>query len=81
MTDRSITVSLLIVFLLLSLLIVGVGALSVHAMHALNLAAKNIADQQWTDVKLSTEVLDYSTRNSQLNLRIFLHRQLGRIQP
>ena len=72
MTDRSITVSLLIVFLLLTLLIVGVGALSMHTMHRLNLAARNVAAQQWTDVRLSREALDYSSRNSQINLSLFI---------
>jgi hypothetical protein len=34
---------------------VGVGALSLHAMPALNLAAKNIAAQQWKIVTLSRD--------------------------
>ncbi|HXJ87776.1 MAG TPA: ATP-binding protein [Candidatus Binatia bacterium] len=72
MTDRSIIASLLIVFLLLTLFITCVGALSMRAMYELNVAAKNIAAEQWTDVKLSREALDYSSRNTQINLRLFL---------
>jgi len=72
MNDRSITVSLLIVFLLLTLLIIGVGALGMHAMHQLNLSARNVASQQWTDVRLSREALDYSSRNSQINFSLFV---------
>src|SRR3974377_2114136 len=79
MTDRSITVGLLILFLSLMLLIIGVGALSMHIMQELNLSARNIAAQQSTDVRLRGEALDYSTRNSQLNLRIFLSSNRSQI--
>src|SRR5215471_17330940 len=79
MTDRSITVSLLIVFLLLTLLIIGVGALSMHTMHRLNLAARNVASQQWTDVRLSREALDYSSRNSQINLSLVICKDRSQI--
>src|SRR5215471_12264266 len=79
MTDRSITATLLIVFLLLTLLIIGVGALSMHTMHRLNLAARNVAAQQWTDVRLSREALDYSSRNSQINFSLFLCKDPSQI--
>jgi len=79
MTDRSITIGLLIVFLVLSILTVGVTGLSLHSMHALNIAAKNIAAQQWTDVKLSREALDYSNRNDQINLRLVLSEDQSQI--
>ena len=47
MSGRSITVGRLVVFRILTLLIVVVGASSLQTMHALNLAVNNIAAQAW----------------------------------
>lgn len=72
MSNRSITFGLAIVFLSLASLILGVGWLGIHAMNEQNSEARNIRAQQWEDVRLSSEVLDYSNRNNQINIRIFL---------
>jgi two-component system, NtrC family, sensor kinase len=72
MSNRSITFGLVIVFLSLATLILGVGWLGIHAMNEQNSEARNIRARQWEDVRLSSEVLDYSNRNNQINIRIFL---------
>jgi hypothetical protein len=61
-----------IVCLSLAFLITAVGGLGLRSMNELNFEARNIRAQQWKDVQLSSEALDYSIRNNQINIRIFL---------
>jgi two-component system, NtrC family, sensor kinase len=70
MSNRSITLGLVIVSLSLVSLIIGVGGMGLHAMKESNFEAKNIAAQQWRDVQLTSELLDHSNRNNQINVQI-----------
>lgn len=72
MSNRFITFGLVMVFLFLASLIVGVGELGLHAMNEQNFEARNIRAQQWKDVQLASEVLEYLNRNNQINMLLFL---------
>lgn len=72
MSNRWITVALAGAFLALILLVLGVGDLGLQAMRSLHADAQNIAASQWGDVQLANEAFRRSTRNSQINMQLFL---------
>jgi diguanylate cyclase (GGDEF)-like protein len=72
MSDRLVTAALVSVFGVLICLILAVGQLGRDAMYRLHADARNIAEQQWVDVQLASEALDYSNQNNQLNMQIVL---------
>lgn len=80
MSNRAIAFSLVLVFLCLASLISGVGGLGLHAMNEQNSAANNVRAQQWQDVQLSSEVLDYANRNNQINIRLFLSHDSSELE-
>ncbi|HYA23231.1 MAG TPA: ATP-binding protein [Terriglobales bacterium] len=72
MSDKFIRVGLIAVFLILILLIVGVGQLGLRAMRSQHADAQNMAEQQWMDVQLAGETLDYVNQTLQIDMRIVL---------
>jgi len=72
MSDKFIRAGLIAVFLILILLIIGVGQVGLRAMLSQHADAENIAERQWIDVQVAGETLDYINQTLQMDVRIVL---------
>jgi len=79
-SDRFIVTGLIAVFLVLILFIIGVGQLGLRALRSQHADAQKIAEQQWMDVQLATEALNYVDQTGQMDVRIVLSDDPSEVQ-
>ena len=78
-THKTISAGLVIGFVVLVLLIAGVGWVGLRTMAQIHAQAREIADTQLKDVQLASEALNLSNQNSRINLEIAMSDDRGEI--
>jgi PAS domain S-box-containing protein len=70
MSERLIGVGLAIAVLALISIVVGVGTLGLNGMQNLAVDERSISETEWKDVELADQALEYSNRNSHINMEL-----------